>query len=117
MNVTLWPISAVILCILILLCFRQLNTRYDQEGVHYRMYPLTAWRTIFWSDIAYSIVTTYEYTGYGIRWSFGRWIYDVGGTQGLYIKTTTGKRVIIGTQRPDELRAFLATIALPQLHQ
>jgi len=102
-----------ILSLVIWLIFAwRMDTRYDEEGVHYRVYPLIGWRTIRWVDMTTSTVTTYGFVGYGIRWNFGEWVYNVAGNQGLRIKTTTGKRILIGTQRPDELRAFLQELAV-----
>lgn len=107
---TSWPFALVLISVFSLLWFWRMDTRCDQDGVHYRVYPLIGWRTIRWVDIATATVTTYGFVGYGIRWNFGEWVYNVSGNQGLRIKTTTGKRILIGTQRPDELRAFMATL-------
>ncbi len=104
--------TAPLLLVFALMWFWRLDTRYDTEGVHYRVFPLIGWRTIRWVDMATSTVTTYGFVGYGIRWNFGEWVYNVAGNQGLRIKTTTGKRILIGTQRPDELRAFLQHLAV-----
>ena len=107
-----WPSLLVLAGVFsLILCWRQ-DTRYDDEGVHYRVFPLIGWRTIRWVDMATATVTTYGFVGYGIRWNFGEWVYNVAGNQGLRIKTTTGKRILIGTQRPDELRAFLRQLAV-----
>ncbi len=87
----------------------RLDTRCDAQGIYYRVWPFMHWRTIRWADVATATVTKYGFVGYGIRWNFGEWVYNVAGSQGLRIITTNGKRVLIGTQRPDDLRAFLAT--------
>lgn len=79
----------------------RLDTRYDAEGVHYRVWPFMKWKTTRWSEIEQATVTKYGFVGYGIRWNFGEWVYNVAGNQGLRIRTTAGKRILIGTQRPD----------------
>ena len=104
-----WANILVIALVVWLVYAWQLDTRYDSEGIHYRVFPLIGWRTIRWADIAESSVTKYGFVGYGIRWNFGEWVYNVAGNEGLRIKTTNGKRILLGTQRPDELRAFLTT--------
>lgn len=93
----------------------RLDTRYDQAGIHYRVWPFIRWRTIDWADVSTATVTQYGFVGYDIRWNFGEWIYNVTGNQGLRIKTIPNKRILLGTQRPDELRTFLSTLSLPVL--
>lgn len=104
---TAWPHTLVMAGVTALLYFWRLDTRFDAEGVHYRVLPLTGWRTMLWANIIKATVTDYGFMGYGIRWNFGEWVYNVAGNQGVRIETSTGKRILIGTQRPDELRAFL----------
>ncbi len=50
----------------------------------------------------YSPIT--EYGGWGIRWSPHRgWAYNVGGSKGVQLGRANGKRILIGSQRADEL--------------
>ncbi len=105
-----WFSTAVMGAVFWLVYAWRLDTRYDSEGISYRVWPFMAWRTIRWSDVEQATVTSYGFIGYGIRWNFGEWVYNVAGNQGLRIRTTTGKRILIGTQRPDELRTFLSTV-------
>jgi hypothetical protein len=70
------------------------------------VFPLFGWRTIRWADMAKATVTTYEFVGYGVRWSFGDWVYNVNGNQGLHIETSNGERILIGKHKPDEVHAF-----------
>lgn len=104
-----WVSSVPMLAIAGLMYVWRLDTRYDAQGVRYRVWPFMTWRTIRWSEIRRASVSQYDYVGYGIRWNFGEggWVYNVAGNQGLRILTTAGKRIVMGTQRPDELRTFL----------
>ncbi|WP_288423888.1 hypothetical protein [uncultured Spirosoma sp.] len=114
----LWLSWLTILLASLLLLSCRLDTRYDQAGIHYRFWPFMRWRTIAWADVSRASVTQYDFVGYGIRWNFGEWVYNIAGNQGLRIETVAGKRILLGTQRPDELRAFLQTLPLPVLrHQ
>ncbi len=101
----------ILVSVIVLILLWRLDTRYDAEGVHYRVWPFMNWRTIHWSAVERADVTPYNdglpYVGYGVRWNFGEWVYNVAGNQGLRIRTTAGKRILLGTQRPDELRTFL----------
>ena len=46
-----------------------------------------------------------EYGGWGIRYApFGKgWAYNVHGSQGVQLELTNGKRILIGSQRAEEL--------------
>ncbi len=113
-----WLSYLTLLVIVVLFVTWRLDTRYDQTGIHYRIWPFMRWRTIAWADVGRASVTQYDFVGYGISWNFGEWVYNIAGNQGLRIETVAGKRILLGTQRPDELRAFLQTLPLPVLrHQ
>ena len=50
----------------------------------------------------YSPIT--EYGGWGIRYGFTHgWAYNVSGNQGVQLELTNGKRILIGSQRSEEL--------------
>lgn len=55
-----------------------------------------------------------EYGGWGVRWSLRSWgsnrAYNVKGDQGVQLVLTNGDRVLIGTQRPQELAAAIDSI-------
>ena len=46
-----------------------------------------------------------EYGGWGIRYSpFGKgWAYNVRGNQGVQLELANGQRILVGSQRADEL--------------
>ena len=45
-----------------------------------------------------------EYGGWGIRYTMGRgWAYNVSGNQGVQLELASGKRILIGSQRAEEL--------------
>jgi hypothetical protein len=66
-----WTVLIVILVLPVLMWLYRLDTRFDQDGVHYKVFPLISWRIIRWADMTRATVTTYEFVGYGIRWRFG----------------------------------------------
>jgi hypothetical protein len=49
----------------------------------------------------------WEYGGWGIRYSWNGIAYNTKGNMGLQIVMNTGKRILIGTQKPEELAAYL----------
>jgi hypothetical protein len=79
----------------------------DTEFVRIRYFPL--WRkTISLDQIVRWEARTYrpilEYGGWGIRYNFRRgWAYNVSGNQGVQLELANGKRILIGSQRAEEL--------------
>lgn len=68
-----------------------------------RMIPL--------SEIASAEVRTYspimEYGGWGIRWGPGGKAYNARGNRGVQLVLRSGERVLVGSQRPEELLGAL----------
>jgi hypothetical protein len=67
--------------------------------------------TIPWSDIDQIYVREYsplaEYGGWGIRYSRNGRAYNVRGNKGIQISKKNGKRILLGTQHPDEVAIAL----------
>lgn len=85
----------------------QLRTVVDEGGVEVRLRPFVTWRVGF-GEIAEAAPRTYrpiaEYGGWGWRQGFGRgWAYTVRGNRGVQFVTTGGRRVLVGSERSEEL--------------
>ncbi len=97
------------------LFFNVLNLTLDvtNSQITIRYYPLTT-RVIFFTNIAEIEKRTYkpigEFGGWGIRGlSSSRTIaYNVKGKQGVELTLTDGRKVLLGTQQPEELSQALA---------
>ena len=92
--------------------FFELETKVDQEGIQYRFKPFHRRRRhILWTEVAEVTVKTYrpimDYGGWGIRKGRKGSAYNVFGNQGLALVLKSGKRVLFGTQRPEELRRLI----------
>ena len=102
--------------ILIFLLFRlfKLETKINSEGISYRFYPIQiGYRLIDWEDIHKASIRKYkpikEYGGWGIRVGlFGKGqAVTIKGNIGLQLELKNGHRLLIGTQKPEEIkRAF-----------
>ncbi len=65
-------------------------------------------RRIALADItACDVLTTPWIMGYGIRWVFGEWLWNVSGPWCVRITYTNGKRFRIGTNDPQGLEAAI----------
>ena len=104
---TAWGGIIVALLVVLLIYVWRLDTRLDNEGIHYRVFPILPWRTILWNDIQSVSVSKYGFAGYGIRLGLKGWIYNVAGDKGLVIKRKNNSYLTIGTQRPLDVQAFL----------
>lgn len=113
-----WFLAAVlgIMLPLFFLWFRMETTVYP-DRVEIRMAPFVH-RVFRPTQIAGAAARTYrplrEYGGWGVRWglfSFGsNRAYNVKGDQGVQLVLTNGDRVLLGTQRPQELEAAIVSI-------
>ena len=54
-----------------------------------------------------------DYGGYGIRSTRGGKAYVANGGRGVRVTLTTGEKMVVGSQRPDELAAALSGSAIP----
>jgi len=61
--------------------------------------------------ITYSIV---DYGGWGIRWVSGGKAYNVSGNQGVRLDLASGRHLMIGSQRADELAATIESVLSTQ---
>jgi len=106
------PVGGIVIGTLILatalLWLMKLRVRVMAEGLHVRFRPFVD-RLIPFSQIEQVEVRTYrpivEYGGWGIRYSLiGRGVaYNVSGNRGVQLVLADGKRVLIGSQLPEEL--------------
>ena len=92
----------------------RLDTRLDAAGVSYRMRPLGR-QHLPWGQVRHACVREYsplgEYGGWGIKgYSFRDYALNVAGNQGLQLELADGRRILLGTQRPAELREALARL-------
>jgi hypothetical protein len=95
----------------LLLYTLKLSVRVDPYCLHIRFFPL-ARRDIPLEDIVRWEARTYrpilEYGGWGIRFSWKGTAYNVSGNRGVQLELANGKRLLIGSQRPEELAAAIS---------
>jgi hypothetical protein len=89
------------------------EVRYDSLYVRY--FPLQFhFHKISFGEIKNYEIRTYsalkEYGGYGIRQGKKGKAYNVSGTRGIQFEFQDGKKLLIGTQRPDEFMQALRSV-------
>lgn len=97
-----------------------LETRVDSEGIHYRFFPLKPkWRTIEKSQIATHTVLKgfhpFTHGGLGYHWSpiRRRQSFRVRGSSLLELVLASGRKIILGTQRPADLELAVKKLMTP----
>ncbi len=91
----------------------RLTTLITSEGIWIRYVPFrNRKRFIPWNQIQDAYVRKYEpikeFGGWGYRFGFkGGVVYNVSGRWGLQIVLKNGKKILIGTQKPEELKKII----------
>lgn len=95
-----------------LLLFGHLRTEIRDDGLHVQMFPLTRRHRFGWNEIRSCAARTYrpilEYGGWGVRWGRSGKAYNVRGNRGVQLELANGRRLLIGSQRADELAAAIS---------
>lgn len=107
----------MMLVISMLFFFLRLETKISEEGILVRFYPIQLkFRQYKWEDIdqiylrEYSPIT--EYGGWGIRYSFtgnGKAL-NVSGRNGLQLVFKDGRKLLIGTNKSEDLMQVLSVL-------
>jgi hypothetical protein len=92
-----------------------LTTEVRSDALYYRFFPLNlTFRRLGPEDIREYQVRTYsplrEYGGWGIRWGSKGKAYSVSGDRGVELLLLDGRRVLIGSQSPEELAQALKKV-------
>ena len=103
---------ACIIPVLILLCIIKLETEITEKCVYVRMFPLhISFRSYAFSEMEACFVRKYhpvrEYGGWGLKGTFNNRALNISGNQGLQIVFKNGKKLLIGTRRPQEIMEIL----------
>lgn len=114
-NPELYISSVIVLLVTWLIFSSKLETIIKEDGIHIKFFPFHwSWRHFKWENISKCYVRQYspiaEYGGWGLRFGMmgkGR-AYNVSGDKGLQLQLSSGKRILIGTQMPEELTTQLA---------
>lgn len=117
-NLIIFTIVMIVLLVgtssIFVIC--RLQTEISRSGIKYRLFPFQVrYRFIPWEDTEKVYVRKYkplgEYGGFGLRYSFkyGRAV-NVAGNFGIQLELKTGKKLLIGTSRPEEVEKVLNNI-------
>ena len=107
----------IILFVVLLFKFFKLKTRIDEKGIYYQYLPFHfSYRFLPWNSISKCYIRNYnaifEYGGWGLKFSFTKHrgeSFTVKGNIGLQIALLNGKKILIGTQKKEEIQRVIDT--------
>jgi hypothetical protein len=109
-----FPIAGIVVIFLVilfepvLLWIFKLHTQVREDGLYVRLFPVMPWfKKIRFDEIKEFHAREYkpisEYGGWGIKWGKGGKAYNMQGNKGVQLVLENGKKILIGSQRADEL--------------
>ena len=86
----------------------KLTTQIDSKGIHIYFFPLVR-RSYIWEELESVEIINYGFIGgWGIRlWTPYGTAYNIKGNKGIALTLKNGKKVLIGTQKAEELKDML----------
>ena len=110
------PLLIILFPVILMIMFNltKLETTIRSEGIYYRFKPFRRKpRFHKWSEIEKVYVRKYnpikEYGGWGVKTGMSKsgTAYNVRGNMGLQLELNSGKKILIGTQKPQELERVI----------
>jgi hypothetical protein len=103
------------LSIILFILFIKLETEIKEDGIYVRLFPIhKQFRFYAWEVIEQAYVRTYkplqEYGGWGLRGFGNNRALNISGKEGFQLIMQDGRKLLIGTQRPQEIAAVLLLI-------
>ena len=90
----------------------RLRTEVRPDGLYVRLVPFTRQHCYAWDVIVSAKARRYrpilEYGGWGIRFGRSGKAYNVYGNRGVQLEFASGKKLLIGSQRPEALALAIA---------
>ncbi|MES2239586.1 MAG: hypothetical protein V4497_04935 [Bacteroidota bacterium] len=99
--------------ILFLFWFSKLQTKIDSKEIQINFSPFIT-KNVEWKEVKSAQVISYSFVGYGIRLftKYGT-VYNIKGNKGLAIELKNGKKLLVGTQKVEELTEVVKNIYNP----
>lgn len=104
--------NGILLLVIFLLLGLRLDTEIRNDGVYVRFFPFALrLKRYGWEEIEKAYVRPYkpllEYGGWGIRYGRKGKALNVSGNMGLQLELKNGKKLLIGTRKPEALQAVI----------
>ena len=101
--------------IFLVLFLAGLVTEVRMDGIYIRYFPFhRIFRIMPFDAIRNCGITSYrpfrDYGGWGVRYGAGAKAYIVSGNRGLWLDLYSGTRILLGSQRPEELNQVIDSL-------
>ncbi|MCP9763127.1 hypothetical protein [Lacihabitans soyangensis] len=111
-EMSLFIPSVFLFLILLLFWNIRLETSIGEEGIAVRLFPFhIQYKFLKWESISTAKIRKYkpllEYGGWGLRYGFSGKAYNIKGNTGLQLQFKDTSKLMIGTQKSEELSAIL----------
>jgi hypothetical protein len=111
-NLSLSISALVSILITIFLANFKLEIKIKADGIYIRFFPFQlSYKHYSWVNISKLYVRKYsplgEYGGWGYRYGSGGKAFTISGNQGLQIELVNHKKLLIGTQKAEEIESVL----------
>ena len=108
----IWLLAGIVLPALFLVLRLDVTVRSDRIDIRY--FPIFR-RTYSRKEVLSAQARIYrplaDYGGWGVRWSpVNGWAYNPSGNAGVQLQLADGRKLLIGSQRPNELQAAIETM-------
>jgi hypothetical protein len=104
------PLVVILGTVLGLFASMQLKTRIDESGLTFSFFPFIGDRKYNLEDIQKLELIEYnsifKFGGWGIRYNFDMWAYNVRGKHGLVVHLKD-KKFLLGTQKPEGIKKVI----------
>ncbi len=107
-DTSLVLILILLIGVLLLFWAMQLQTTITEKSIQIRFVPFVN-KTILWKDVKSAEVLQYGFVGgWGIRLGtkYGT-VYNISGNKGLAMELKSGKKILVGTQKEEELKKVI----------
>jgi Family of unknown function (DUF6141) len=93
----------------------KLVTQITQEGIAIKFTPFQfKFKLYKWSEIANCYVRKYqplwEFGGWGIKYGSNGMAYNISGNMGIQLEFLDNRKILIGTNKPDEVQKVIQSI-------
>ena len=112
LSLGLWIGPVVVILAMLFLRSLVLETEINENGIAYQFGPFHREpKRINWNELEKAYVRAYrplsEYGGWGYRVGFSGGAYNIKGNQGIQLKFKSGKKLLLGTQKPKEAQQVI----------
>src|SRR5688500_15451727 len=114
-NSELAIVLALVMLITLFMYSIRLDTSIFKDGIYYRFLPFQRkFKKIEWQSVSKAYLRQYrpliEYGGWGIRFGPNGRAYTISGNKGLQLVFESGKKMLLGTHKPEEMKSVLTQL-------